>query len=165
MRIDRLILVLLIVTSCKVSNTSMSTVKYKEDLSVHRAPVFSQVKDSVSAQEVRRETYVPLTGHIGTELDQISEIAANQNKEGRYVEGFVIQVYSGSDRDQANQLWAQMNESFPELVAKITYRQPNFRVKAGRFIDRLEANRIHQQVKDSFPQALLLPERFLLKYE
>ena len=64
-----------------------------------------------------------------------------------------------------NEMRNQMSELFPELQPKVSYHQPNFRVKAGRFTNRLEANRIHRAVKEEFPRALLIPDRFRLVYE
>lgn len=164
MRTYRLIILLLLV-ACKAS-TPTSTSVYSEDLSIHRPVMVDVEKDSTEfVQEVKSEPYVPLNGHIKMELDSISRVAYQQNKAGRYVDGYVIQVYSGNSRQDANDARYKMNEFFPELEPKVSYHQPNFRVKAGKFTNRLKANRIHQQVKKEFPRALLIPERFLQTYE
>ena len=60
---------------------------------------------------------------------------------------------------------AKLMELFVDLDAKVSYRQPNFRVKGGKFISRLEANRVYNEVKKDFPRALLIPERLLISYE
>ena len=167
MRAHRLI-ILLLLAACKATTPSASSGSYSEDLSIHR-PVIMPTNDDTNGdttQEVAQtEAYKPLTGHIKQELDSIAKVALAENKAGRYVDGYVIQVYSGNSREAANQARYKMNEYFSELSPKVSYHQPNFRVKAGKFIDRLEANRVHQQVKEEFPRALLLPERFLIKYE
>ena len=163
MRTNRLA-ILIFLAACKAA-TPTSSVSYSEDLSVHRPKMETDNSDTNSNTEVTQESYTPLTGHIQSELDSINRFSYEQNKEGKYVDGYVIQVYTGDSRDIANQTRSQMDEFFPELDAKVSYRQPNFRVKAGRFTDRLKANRIHQQVKEEFPRAILLPERFLQKYE
>lgn len=164
MRIDRLIILSLVV-ACKAT-VPTSTATYKEDLSVHR-PVQEDDSSDLPAddEQVTQEAFVPLSGHIKSELDSISKIAYQENKEGRYVDGYVIQVYSGGSRDEANEVRYKMNGLFPELMPKITYHQPSFRVKGGKFINRLEAHRVYALVKEEFPRALLIPERFLLKYE
>jgi len=167
MRTYRLIILLTFV-ACKAA-VPTSTATYKEDLSVHR-PKSSTTGDSSAvgtpkSSEVTKESYAPLTGHIKAELDSIAKVAYLQNKEGRYVDGYIIQVYSGTSRDEANDARYKMDRFFPELDARTSYRQPSFRVKAGKFIDRLEANRIYKDVKEEFPRALLIPERFRLVYE
>jgi len=159
------LIILLLLVACKASTPTSSGV-YSEDLSIHR-PVMIETEGASEStdQEVKFETYVPLTGHIRNELDSIGKVALNQNKEGRRIDGYVIQVYSGSSREDANNSRYKMGELFPELSPKMSYRQPNFRVKAGKFVDRLKANRIYQEVKESFPNAILIPERFVLVYE
>lgn len=166
MRVNRLI-ILFLLAACKATTPSSSSSSYTEDLSIHR-PVMIETDDESTEQEseeIQTEPYTPLTGHIKQELDSIAKVAYEENKEGRYVDGYVIQVYSGNSREAANQARSRMYEYFAELEPKVSYHQPNFRVKAGKFTDRLKANRIHQEVKEEFPRALLLPERFLVKHE
>ncbi len=163
MRIDRLI-ILLLLAGCKAA-TPTSSSSYQENLSVHRPSFESEVKEEKNELLLQKEKYTPLTGHIGEALDSIAKIAYQQNKKGRYVDGYVIQVYSGSSREEANEAQIKMTELFPALGPKVSYRQPSFRVKGGQFIDRLEANRIYNQVKEQFPKALLIPDRLLISYE
>ncbi|WP_420317780.1 SPOR domain-containing protein [Ekhidna sp.] len=163
MRTYRLVILILLV-GCKAA-TPTAPSKYSEDLSIHR-PILISVEDSTDLkQEVVTEQYSPLEGHIKLELDSIAKVALEQNKSGKTVDGFVINVYSGGSRDEANQARSKMLELFPELEPKVTYHQPNFRVIAGRFTNRLRANRIFQDVKEEFPRALLIPERFTQRYE
>lgn len=165
MRSYRLI-ILLFLAACKASAPSTSSAPYSEDLSVHRPEIVLDENElNGNTEEAKTEDYQPLSGHIKSELDSIAKIALIENTDGKMVDGFVIQVYSGNDRGMANQIRNKMNESFPELKAKVTWHQPNFRVKAGQFTNRLRANRIHEEIKSEFPKALLLPDRFLLKYE
>lgn len=165
MRFDRLIILLLIAGACKTVSTT-SAGAYSEDLSIHRPvmmPKTEEQKPTTSKTAILEST--PLTGHIRSELDSIGKVALVENRSGSYVEGFVIQIYSGSSRESANNARMKMYQLFPELEPKVSYHQPNFRVKAGKFTDRLKANRVHKLVKEEFPKALLIPERFLLKYE
>lgn len=166
MRANRLI-ILLLLAACKATTPSSSTGSYSEDLSIHRPVIMpsGEEREEPEDQEVQTEPYTPLTGHIKQELDSISKVSYIENKESKYVEGYILQVYSGNSREEANRARFKMNELFPELEPKVSYHQPNFRVKAGKFTDRLRANRIHERVKEEFPRALLLPDRFLLKYE
>jgi len=170
MRVNRLI-ILAMLMACRATVPS-STEPYSEDLSIHRPvtpvkPITPVKEEGINTKVMLSEEadYVPLTGHIRAELDSITKVAYEQNKEGKYVDGFVIQVYSGTSRDEANTARSQMNQLFPELNPKMSYRQPSFRVKGGRFTDRLEAHRVYKIVKEEFQRALLIPERFLLTYE
>lgn len=163
MRAYRLI-ILLGLAACKATAPSSSSGEYSEDLSVHRPPLkIVAEKDSVIESKVSE--YVPLTGHLKSELDSVSKVSYLHNKTGRYVDGYIIQIYSGTSRQEANDMQAKMAELFPDLNGKVSYRQPSFRVKGGKFINRLEANRVYDEVKSKFPRALLIPERFLVSYE
>ena len=164
MRTYRLI-ILFLLAACKATTPTSSIGGYTEDLSVHRPQVNTGDEVEETDQNAQEEEYVPLTGHIKTELDSIAKISYEQNKAGRNVDGYVIQVYSGTSRDDANEAQVKAAELFPDLGTKITYRQPSFRVKGGKFIDRLEANRIYNDVKKEFPRALLIPERLVISYE
>jgi len=164
MRTYRLI-ILLALAACKVTAPSTTQGGYSEDLSVHRPTLELENEPEQDLAKDGTEAYVPLTGHIKTELDSIAKISYQQNKAGRYVDGYVIQVYSGTSRQEANEASQKMSGLFPDLKAKVSYRQPSFRVKGGKFIDRLEANRTYNEVKKAFPLALLVPERLLISYE
>ncbi|MEM7297880.1 MAG: SPOR domain-containing protein [Bacteroidota bacterium] len=167
MRTYRLIIIPILLIGCKAAPPTSSGA-YSEDLKIHR-PVSSvelgEKQNEENDDEVVQENYKPLEGHIKAELDSIAKISYLQNKEGRYVDGYIIQVYSGNSREDANTARNKMDSLFPKLEPKISYRQPSFRVKAGKFINRLEAHRIYNDVKAEFPRALLLPERFLMSYE
>lgn len=165
MRTHRLVILFLVVVGCKATSTSSTSEVYREDLSVHRSKMPVSTKQNEQPKTNVDQAYTPLTGHIQLELDSISKISYAQNKAGRYVDGYVIQVYSGTSRESANEAQAKMQELFPELSSKVSYRQPNFRVKGGKFLDRLEANRVYNQVKEEFSRALLVPERLLISYE
>ena len=155
------LIILAFLVSCKGTQVPTSTAPYSEDLSIHRP----ELKTSVDKTQVLEEEYTPTDGHIKTELDSIMQVSLTQNMEGKIVNGYIIQVYTGNNRSQANEIFQTLDEYFPDLNAKISYHQPNFRVEAGQFLDRLTAHRIYKDVKEEFPNALLVPDRFTMSYE
>ncbi len=167
MRITQLTIMLPLVVACQTTKitSSRSLDNYFEDLSSYRLKIQKNSFEEKQPLKVKEEQYKPMSGHIQQELDSIIRIAYQQNKKGKYVDGFTIQVYSGNSRDEAQQAKYKMNSLFPNLNSQISYYQPNFKVKTKNFIHRLEANRVYKQVKHQFPSSLLLPERFLNKYE
>ncbi|MEM9896797.1 MAG: hypothetical protein AAF789_10545 [Bacteroidota bacterium] len=165
MRLDRLIWLLVALASCKATvKTTAAT--YEEDLSVHRPPLnYEETEPQQEEQKEIFEKFTPLTGSIKDELDSIMKISAQWNKKNNVVNGYVIQIYSGISREEANNVHEQAYLLYPELQPKIIYRQPNFRVRLGRFTERLRATRIYTNVKKDFDQALLVPDRFRISYD
>ncbi|MEQ9405336.1 MAG: SPOR domain-containing protein [Cyclobacteriaceae bacterium] len=157
------IIILILLVGCKAAPPA-STASYSEDLSVYRPKPVMTNTDSAKV-ETLKEAFTPLEGHIKAELDSIVRVSVAQNKEGKLVNGFIIQLYTGNSRDEANAVWNRFDELFPGLSPKVSYLQPNFRVKAGRFTNKLKAQRIFRDIKAEFPKALLVPERFIMNYE
>ena len=136
MRLDRLIWLLVALASCKATVKTTSATK-EEDLSVHRPPLnYEETDPKQEEQKEIFEKFTPLTGSIKDELDSIMKISAQWNKKNNVVNGYVIQIYSGISREEANNVREQAYILYPELQPKIIYRQPNFRVRLGRFTER-----------------------------
>lgn len=157
------VIIILILSACKATVPTNRSA-YSEDLTIHR-PQVSIDTGSIATPIVQTTPFIPLQGHIKAEMDSILRISIAQNKEGKRVDGFVLLVYTGNNRNEANEVWYRIDNNFPELDPKISYRQPNFQVRAGKFTDRLKAHRALQSVKEEFPDALLVPERFKITYE
>jgi len=92
-------------------------------------------------------------------LDSINRIYLSQ----KYIDGFTIQVYSGLDREAALDARKQLTTVLPELASEIQYSQPNFRVRAGNYFNRLDAQKDFVSIKRYFPNAIITPSRIALK--
>lgn len=158
MRLDRLIILSgLVVLGCKTTQTTQSigTVSsYSEDISIHR-PKFDQIIAEVA---VDTASYKP-EGHIRAELDSINQLIIRENLKPRTEQGYTIQVYNGPSREKAMTALGEFRVKFPDIEANMTYFQPDFRVKAGKFLDRVVAYESYEKVKKEFITALLVPEK------
>ena len=165
MRPHRLIIVatLAILTGCKAIQTTFPIVqeKYTEDLSVHR-PDLGVV--SVSTIIQNEPTVVP-AGHIKMELDSISNLIAAENAKPRIEQGYTIQLYNGSNREEATNSLGRIRIKFPDITSRMEYYQPDFRVKAGLFLDRVVAYETYEKVRRMFPGALLIPEKIKKNFD
>lgn len=164
-----IILLLVMVTyGCKTSSVKTSSSSdvesYREDLSVLRPELEDDTTDSTAASP-KVTGYSSLTGHIKYELDSVNRIMIEQNRAKRYVDGFTIQVYTGNDRDAANEAVEKVNMLNTDLNPQIRYYQPNYKVKVGQYISKLEAHQIFESLKQEFPLALLIPERIPVDYD
>jgi len=72
--------------------------------------------------------------------------------------GYRVQIYNGSDRNQATQVKLDFMRRFPGVRTYMTYVQPQFRVKVGDFRSRAEAQKIYQQVNDIYTPCMIVPD-------
>lgn len=172
MRASRLLIFVITLTGlsygCKTSTSTTrgTTDAYREDLSVLRPDlkVINADTSEVDSSKAMSATE-PIRGHIKYELDSVNRIIIAQNKVRKYVDGFTIQVYTGSDRDKAYAAVGKVKELNPDLNPTIGYYQPSYKVKVGQYISKLEAHQIYESLRSEFPLALLIPERIPVDYD
>ena len=149
----------MLVLACKTTKPVIRP--YKEDLSVYRKEL-PEVKDVPSAPKILKEP-VRLYGHITEEIDSISNLIVIQNKKLNVRDGFVIQVYSNMDRDEALNIHNYCQDAFPDMPISLTYNQPNYRIKIGAFYEKLAATRFLNDIKKTFPKSIVITEKIPIK--
>ena len=130
---------------------------YEEDLSVYRLQL-AQSNVPIVPTKIKTDS-VALTGGITFEIDSISRLIVAQNKGLNMRDGFTIQVYSGTNRDEALVVQNFFQEQYPELLPNLTYLQPSYRVKLGKFHEKLAATRALNNIKSIFPKSIVIPEK------
>jgi hypothetical protein len=78
---------------------------------------------------------------------------------GQTMYGYRVQIYSGSNRQEAYSTQARFNAEFPEYRTYITYLEPNFKVHAGDFRTRLEAEKLKQELVQAFSSLFIIPTK------
>lgn len=73
--------------------------------------------------------------------------------------GYRIQIYLGTDRNQANKVKAEFLQMYPDQPAYLDYQAPNFRIRVGDFRDKLEAQKLFHELKDVFDGVLIVPDK------
>ena len=76
--------------------------------------------------------------------------------------GYRVQFFSGSNRKDAYNAQARLQRDYPELRTYILYSEPNFKVKAGDFKNRLDATRLMEQLRKQFTSLFIIPEKINL---
>ncbi|MBT8239200.1 MAG: SPOR domain-containing protein [Croceitalea sp.] len=95
-------------------------------------------------------------GTITVEEDpQIATLVKVYNEVNSKTEYYQIQVGFGS-YEKAQNLKSQIEIDFPGWDSKIDFKEPTYRVKLGRFRDKLEAERKFMEVRKKYPNAMLL---------
>lgn len=163
--------VLLIITgacaSKSPSSSSSGPEEYEEDLSGFVLPYSDSLQrlSPISPSPEMEEPEVPegilnpdlslelaVTDSINILLDSITV----KNKDNTY-RGYTIQVYSGSNREEANEAKNKVYQVLPSSKPRISYVQPNFKVRVGEFVERLEAQKMYITLKEEFPGAMIIP--------
>jgi hypothetical protein len=73
--------------------------------------------------------------------------------------GYRVQFFTGSSRKDAFNAQNKFQQEFPGLRTYITYKEPNFKVKAGDFRTRLEATKLMQELRGKFYSLFIISER------
>ena len=81
----------------------------------------------------------------------------------KYARGYRVQVYSGPDRALANKAKETVYRQLDGQEVYLTYRQPDFKVHVGNYLNRLEGTIYQQKLAKYFSNTLLIPEEVLLR--
>ena len=72
--------------------------------------------------------------------------------------GYRVQIFSGSNRKEAFDTQSRFQLENPDIRTYITYREPNFKVRAGDFRSRLEATKLMEELKAEFSGMFIISE-------
>lgn len=144
-------------------STSTASKSYSEDLSQYRPEVDTSynIEEKNSSFRTTSENFEPkadVTELLNKKLDTLAE----NNKEIRYVNGYSIQVYSGSSSSEAYAARDTARVVLPEIRTDVEYKQPIYKVRVGRFTERLEVQRTLLKLKPKFPSAISVPQRIYI---
>lgn len=161
-----ILLVLAFLVGCKSSQVTKKAApeEYSEELGHLRPDLSAEpAEDTVSTTFVVENSRY--AGGLKDELDSINRVIVANNQAQRYIDGYTIQIYTGNDRDAANEARHKAILMDPSLDPAISYHQPGYKVKVGEYADRLEAHAVYTSLKEEFPLALLIPERIQVNYD
>lgn len=103
-----------------------------------------------------QKSRVEVTGDVAvTELVQ-KHIEFNERL--KTVPGYRIQIVSLSGSNAKNNAFELKNRfltSYPDVTAYLIFDEPNFKVKIGDFISRLDAYVFLQYIKDEYPGTIV----------
>jgi cell division protein FtsN len=95
-------------------------------------------------------------GKINIQQDQkITELLSIYKTANESTEYYRIQVGFGSYA-KAQEIESKVQQDFPYLSSKIDFDSPTYRVRVGRFKDKLDAERQFLEVRQKYPDAMLL---------
>jgi cell division septation protein DedD len=72
--------------------------------------------------------------------------------------GFRVQIYSGSNRNEAYSVQAKFKNQYTDMEGYISYDEPNYRVKVGDFTSRTEANNFMRILRAQYKNVFVFQE-------
>jgi hypothetical protein len=82
-----------------------------------------------------------------------------KNPDALSANGYRIQIFSGSVRNEAYSTQAKFQAKYPGIRTYIIYNEPDFKVKAGDFRTKLEADKFRQELQGSFTGLFIIAEK------
>lgn len=79
------------------------------------------------------------------------------------VNGFRVQIFSGTSRQEAYDQQARFQTLYPGVRTYISYEQPNYKVRVGDFRTRLEAEKLMNKLRRFYPALFIFSEHINLK--
>lgn len=92
-----------------------------------------------------------VTSVVDSKLLQI----ARRNAEISRLQGFRLQIYSGNSRMEAERIFSKLRMVYE---ADLNYEQPNYKVKVGNFLNRLDAHEELVKLESEYPQAIIIAD-------
>lgn len=162
-----LLLLLFMTTTTNVDSKPRSKFKkrtYTEDLSSHRikfTPPHAEPKTKPRQKHKAKKpiSITPIHDITKQLHDLLVDLKAYYAMIDT-VQGYTIQVYAGGSRDLALKAKNRLYTHYPTSKPEVQYNQPNFTVRIGKFLDRLEAYKFYAALKKMMPHAIIRPAHF-----
>ena len=153
----------LVVGACATVSTNSSGGKYSENLSSYRPVIEAaeQPKDDTTLV-VDNEVDIILTPSISINNEltaTLDSVAVYKRETIKYIDGFTIQVYGGSSRNNAREARMSVLRYFPDTDPQMIFDQPNYKVRIGKYYTRLDAQPLFLDIRRRFSTAILVPTR------
>lgn len=97
--------------------------------------------------------------HITRRLDMVLDTLAQRNRYVKHVRGYRIQLYVGTNRQEADAVKIYVYQNFPELNVYLTYSAPTYRLRAGDFVARLDVERYFDAMQTQYPNAMIQTDK------
>lgn len=95
-------------------------------------------------------------------LDSLIDKNIAKNNINKTISGYRIQLFSGNERINANNIKTKFLRLFPEQTAYLSYQQPYFKIRVGDFRSRLEAKLFYNKIKNEFGESIIIQDKINL---
>ncbi len=95
-------------------------------------------------------------------LDSLIEKNTSNNRVNKTISGYRIQIFSGNERNNANNIKTRFLKLYPNQTAYLAYQQPYFKIRVGDFRTRLEAKLFYNKIKEEFGECIIIADKINL---
>jgi hypothetical protein len=139
---------------------------YSENLAAHRKKfgVVTSTTPKLTQTGHRKKSahLVPISA-ITDQLDYLLARKKEASEHLKYVHGYTVQVYTGSNREEAFKIRSRLHTQYPTMMPSVSYDLPHYTVQVGKFLNKLEAYPTYAAIRRHMPQAIIRPRCFLNK--
>ena len=84
------------------------------------------------------------------------QLKSNENE----IEGWAVQIISTRDRREMEEARNRFQLRYPQHSIKNDYIEPLYRIRVGKFINKLNALSLRSELRNEFRSALLVSQKF-----
>ncbi len=149
-------------TISKTVSTNTQNTNFNDDLSKFRVK-FSEaslpkVVEEMPTNKQQSTSQSEPISNINADLDTLSARIANNNRSFT-IKGYRIQVYSGLQRKDAEIVITDLRKILHDKAVDLEYSQPNYKVKTGNFLNRIDAYQTYYKIREVYPSASIVFEK------
>ena len=119
----------------------------------------SETKSIVPKTKVFVNPQYDITKKLNLKLDSVFI----RNKQIKYADGYRILVFSGTDKTEMNHIKQKVYKMFPYIEVYTVFKQPEYRISFGDFIDKIQAYNYLLKIRLLIPDALLVQDQINIK--
>jgi len=101
------------------------------------------------------EPKLDVTKSLNVALDSVYV----KNKQIKFAQGYRVLVYAGTDKVLMNQIKQKVYKAFPDIALYTVFKQPEYRISFGDFIDKIQANNYLTKILPVISNALIVQEQ------
>ncbi len=97
-------------------------------------------------------------------LDSLVQKNIEKHKTEQTRDGFRIQLFSGTERNNANSLRNKFKTEYPDVPIYLIYQQPYYKLRVGDFRNKIEAQQLYLKIENDYEQLLIIPDKVNLPH-
>jgi hypothetical protein len=110
-------------------------------------------------KDIQNEKTGTVTLHADPKLAELIYSNKKETEKEPEMAGFRLQVYNGTDRNEANKVKTELLLLYPEQDVYLKYEQPRFKVRIGNFRNRIEVQKLYHDLKVAYEGVFIVPDK------